>query len=274
MFPDLFAAIGTTYGAGDGSTTFNLPNYSDGKFPEGSTVAGTVKQAGLPNIEGTASIRGNGSWISLDGTNGAFYTSDTNHVSYSPTGSSGLAGYFNFDASRSNPIYGASNTVQPNALTCRYIIKAYDGVTPTPAEADISQMLTELTGKANRDLDNLSATGEARFAHVVVDSYYDDTTGDWYRVYADGWVEQGGVSNGTGSGSKTITFLKPFADTNYYINNICTNSNSWGNPNAAPYSWVLAISGGAGSLTTTSFEISNDNGFRKVWYACGKGAQS
>jgi hypothetical protein len=25
-FPTLFAAIGTTYGAGDGSTTFNLPN--------------------------------------------------------------------------------------------------------------------------------------------------------------------------------------------------------------------------------------------------------
>src|SRR3982751_6286707 len=26
-YPDLFNAIGTTYGAGDGSTTFNLPNY-------------------------------------------------------------------------------------------------------------------------------------------------------------------------------------------------------------------------------------------------------
>jgi len=26
MYPDLFTAIGTTYGAGDGTTTFNLPN--------------------------------------------------------------------------------------------------------------------------------------------------------------------------------------------------------------------------------------------------------
>ena len=26
LYPELFAAIGTTYGAGDGSTTFNLPN--------------------------------------------------------------------------------------------------------------------------------------------------------------------------------------------------------------------------------------------------------
>lgn len=29
MYPDLFALIGTTYGAGDGSTTFNLPNMLD-----------------------------------------------------------------------------------------------------------------------------------------------------------------------------------------------------------------------------------------------------
>lgn len=30
-YPDLFAAIGTTYGAGDGATTFNLPRFSSGQ---------------------------------------------------------------------------------------------------------------------------------------------------------------------------------------------------------------------------------------------------
>lgn len=34
-YPALFAAIGTTYGAGDGSTTFNVPNLQ-GVFPRGS----------------------------------------------------------------------------------------------------------------------------------------------------------------------------------------------------------------------------------------------
>lgn len=29
LFPDLFTLIGTTFGVGDGSTTFNLPNYTD-----------------------------------------------------------------------------------------------------------------------------------------------------------------------------------------------------------------------------------------------------
>lgn len=44
-YADLFAAIGTTFGAGDGSTTFNLPQVSV-KFPRGaatpSTGGGTV----------------------------------------------------------------------------------------------------------------------------------------------------------------------------------------------------------------------------------------
>jgi microcystin-dependent protein len=34
VYANLFAAIGTTYGAGDGSTTFNLPDYR-GEFPRG-----------------------------------------------------------------------------------------------------------------------------------------------------------------------------------------------------------------------------------------------
>lgn len=40
LYPSLFAAIGTKYGIGDGSTTFNIPNLS-GKAPVGKDVAQT-----------------------------------------------------------------------------------------------------------------------------------------------------------------------------------------------------------------------------------------
>jgi microcystin-dependent protein len=167
MFPDLFDAIGTTYGAGDGSTTFNLPNYSDGKFPEGSTVAGTVKQPGLPNIEGDVSFYANPGYNYLQKiANGAFYLDGNKGTMYNCSAtatSTQIEGEVALDASLSNSIYGASNTVQPYSCTVRYIIKAYDGVTPAPSQADISEMLTELTGKADRDLDNLSADGENHF---------------------------------------------------------------------------------------------------------------
>lgn len=117
MYPDLFSVIGTTYGAGDGSTTFNVPDYNTAKrFAQGDTVAGTVKAAGLPNI--TGSVANNRADI---GTTGAFYSGETTYIN--PRNSGGDAPRIAFDASRSSPIYGASDTVQPPALTARFIIK-------------------------------------------------------------------------------------------------------------------------------------------------------
>ena len=124
----LFGVIGTTYGVGDGSTTFNLPNLTD-KFIQGSATAGTSKAAGLPNITGT--IAGfNNYYFALANTNvGAFFTGSFDaHPQANATGandSSGAKGvaFVNFDASRSSSIYGNSTTVQPPALTMRYIIK-------------------------------------------------------------------------------------------------------------------------------------------------------
>ena len=116
----LYAVIGTTYGAGNGSTTFNLPNLVD-KFVEGSATAGTVKSAGLPNITGDFIKLAQ----TLNGTqqaNGAFMW-DGYQQSVVGRDASDLGGNISFDASRSNSIYGNSTTVQPPALTMKYIIK-------------------------------------------------------------------------------------------------------------------------------------------------------
>lgn len=234
MFPDLFAAIGTTYGSGDGSTTFNLPDYNTAqRFCQGSTVAGTVKQAGLPNIEGGVFVT---SPKSVNGTdvlsiptemsskypNNALKTGSatTGRAVFTQSGTTTTAfptGIL-LDASAYNPIYGNSTTVQPNALTCRYIIKAFDGQTADSALIDITQYAQELATKANRQLSNLDTANLA--CHVVVDSYYNSTTGDWYRVYDDGWIEQGGVFTKTVSSTEdtsTINLLKPFASDKYSI---------------------------------------------------------
>lgn len=130
-YADLFSAIGTTYGSGNGSTTFNLPNLVD-KFVEGSATAGTVKSAGLPDITGVLSLHG-GEQASIinraAATNNALYGSGGSETQYR-TGAdlrvknnAGSYGNINFSASRSSSIYGKSTTVQPPALTMRYIIK-------------------------------------------------------------------------------------------------------------------------------------------------------
>lgn len=113
-YPELFAAIGTIYGAAD-ADHFNLPAYNTSSlFLQGSTTAGTVKAAGLPNIIGTIGIDNN---AYADGCFGAPIGQRNGGGNYS-----GNNHYYTFNASYSNAIYGASTTVQPPAQTVIYII--------------------------------------------------------------------------------------------------------------------------------------------------------
>lgn len=89
--------------------------------------AGTTLKAGLPNIEGTfiAALR-DGFPAESGRITGAFYengstTGETSYNSISTdVGIPSGGAPFGFSASRSNPIYGASDTVQPPAY-CMYI---------------------------------------------------------------------------------------------------------------------------------------------------------
>lgn len=115
-YANLFSKIGTTYGAGDGSTTFNLPN-TVARFLEGGTGAGTYYEAGLPNITGNISAF-------RSDIGGAFVRSNnTNRYDGWNDDQDEYAVSTSFDASRSSTIYGASNTVQPPAMTVIYCIK-------------------------------------------------------------------------------------------------------------------------------------------------------
>lgn len=119
-YADLFAAIGTTYGTGDGSTTFNLPNLTD-KFIQGSGTAGAYKEAGLPDINGVLSNVRTGAGLSA--ATGVFAGSEmlSNTTGGGPDGWSRIQ--IVFTASKANSTYGKSLTVQPPALTMRYYIK-------------------------------------------------------------------------------------------------------------------------------------------------------
>lgn len=120
-YSSLFEVIGTTYGAGDESTTFNLPNLID-RFVEGSTTAGTVKAAGLPDITGTIGL-GDASVLVAEGLNtGAFGATPDAYRLY-VLGTQYTQPITTFAASKSNSIYGNSVTVQPSALTALPCIK-------------------------------------------------------------------------------------------------------------------------------------------------------
>ena len=121
-YADLFAVIGTKFGSGDNSTTFNVPNYS-GKFLQMDTskTIGQNIEAGLPNITGELMYyRNNASAIKT----GVFSSSISKSESYAGnTSTNGISMTPVFDASKSNSIYGKSNTVQPPASIVNYFIK-------------------------------------------------------------------------------------------------------------------------------------------------------
>lgn len=131
-YPDLYAVIGNTYG-GD-TENFNVPNLID-KFIQGSTTSGEEKEAGLPNITGSIS--------NADASQNDQFLTDSTSASVKTAGALAITAYksrssmsngtdsfnspsgFKFDASKSNAIYGNSDTVQPPALTMVYIIKTF-----------------------------------------------------------------------------------------------------------------------------------------------------
>jgi len=119
----LFGVIGTTYGAGNGSSTFNVPNLI-GRFPEGNATPGTVKAAGLPNISGGhLRLLDPGDIETVSG--GPFRVSVfTKTPFYAGSDNNAFDCDIDFNASWANSIYGNSNTVQPPALTLLPIIKA------------------------------------------------------------------------------------------------------------------------------------------------------
>ena len=121
IYKELFNAIGTSYGAGDGSTTFAVPNLNQ-RFIEGTTAdeqVGKYISAGLPNISGSLTIGDGAYWGGGSGIVSGFGGSSSEDPDRGNWGSS--TAYFS--AQNSNPIYGRSSTVQPASLRVKYLIK-------------------------------------------------------------------------------------------------------------------------------------------------------
>jgi len=129
-YSSLFAAIGTTYGEGDGNSTFNMPNFNN-RTLQGSGInsLGVTLDAGLPNITGTFNMAGyndkSSSLIASSPISGMINRGDilVTDSGCNYTNNSGKRYQYNLNASWSNSIYGNSTTVQPPALVVNICIK-------------------------------------------------------------------------------------------------------------------------------------------------------
>ena len=232
-YPDLFETESnwqtavTTYGVcgkfvyDSVNNTVRLPKITG--IIEGTTdltALGDLVQAGLPNITGSFasafSTTGTGCvstptiYNAPSKTRNASGDEKQNSISY-------------IDASRSSSIYGNSSTVQPQTIKVLYYIVIANS-TKTDIEVDIDEIATDLNGKADTDLSNVPTS-----KGILSESYVNGTS--WYRVYSDGWCEQGGKPIGTNSSMVNVQLLKPYKDTNYTILNGFANTSGTANRN-------------------------------------------
>ena len=123
--------VGKLFGAGDGSTTFTVTDIR-GNFisiANSNSKVGVFTQAGIPNITGSIDPWSHHSSASIGTRNGSgslYSTGSGRIMSRGETGTGTLG--IGFDASRSNSIYGKSNTVTPANWGLKLILKAL----PTP----------------------------------------------------------------------------------------------------------------------------------------------
>lgn len=248
------------YSEGDGSTNFRTPKFAPyQQIAMDVAHATTYHEAGLPNISGSFNARG----IELDsdrfkGT-GCFYLdmdfpftdSNSGHKAYSTKGGVG------FSASRSSSVYGASDTVQPEShewMLCVVVA----GQATNLASVDMADVLTTVA-QVQADISQVQNDVDAipRPNAYVTQTWRSGTK--WYRVWSDGWVEQGG--HGTGG---TCTFNKPFSNTNYTFN-VQPSSGYTSHPD-----WIAAYEhrpGRTTAKTSISYYESGDQGWD--WRASG-----
>jgi len=192
--------------------TFKVPTIKDGSFIQqalSDSELGKCYKAGAPNITGdftpTGAIGGIDELVGT--TSGAFYKKSLLSKTFQTVTTNGsyITG---FDASRSSSIYGNSNTVQPEAVALRYFVVVADG-SINQSMMDWAAWASSLSGKLNTDGSNLgTGTGQGT-VRAIIETYVSGSS--WYRVYSDGWCEQGGSN----TGAVTISLLKPYANSNY-----------------------------------------------------------
>lgn len=194
------------YVADEVSGSLRLPKLANYIKMANSTEGITQKGAGLPNITGSIDpyVDMNRNW------SGAFSVNKTAPFNPAGTNGNGNGSHVMFDASKSNAIYGASDTVQPAHTTLYPWVCAFNAAVPA-STAQAAEFTGALASKANIDLANTTpatsfinksmAWGIPDYSAGVSVTYpYTAPTAGLYTAYCttgNDYIEINGVNIGT-----------------------------------------------------------------------------
>lgn len=231
---------------------FKLPRTKFGFTGLRDTVGKYVPES-LPNLTGTVAWNnGEQGHTELGTADGVFdKIANTSKTYPNKGGTTNAARGFTFDASRSSAAYQDDAPVQQRA-TQMYLYFYVGQFTQTALE--------NTAGVVTEDFNELNAHKVIEFQAPTAENNY-----TWYRKYADGWVEQGGMVTETSTvAQKSIVFPVEMADANYNLQvTLITDTNS----NSPTYYAV-----GARTKSATGFTCYAAANFTKDWKACGMAA--
>lgn len=246
------------YSSGDGSTTYRMP-LMDGvhpKFVAAWAEAGQYVEAGLPNITGTFAAEAR---LGSSAPKGAFYYTGKTTEGAVGGGTDHIVG---LDASRSSPVYGNSDSVQPPAVTMvvgEYVV----GSVAVVGEADSESLLASVTHLESSKMEadaigawvflrstvfNTTALG----TYTVDLSGYLPNTGDAYDVLGSMYVSRADTS-GTNT---TFTIVHPIATDNEFARcqadgaNFQQGSTAFAYPVGVDRKMTIKVDGYAPSVST------------------------
>lgn len=176
------------------------------QFTDDTNIVNNFNEQGLPDIEGTFY-----QYRYVDAT-GAFKLGESKGVdTIGGGGAIFSATNTSFEASRSNPIYGNSDSVQPPSSSKLLYYKVGNTIV-NESEIDAANLVNDvlavqnsMENKANTDLSNCTKP-------YIKETYQNGSS--WYRVYSDGWCEQGGFSDHV---TAPVSLLKSYNNTDYNV---------------------------------------------------------
>lgn len=260
------------YSSGDGSTNFRTPKFAPYQQVTMKVATATAyHQAGLPNITGRV--------YDKSGTNSPAWTIDPELTATSGAFRIGAEGGstgggtsqnkkyvkdFNFDASRSNTIYGASDTVKPESHEWVMCVVAY-GIATNVGSVDIQSVMSAVNAVQASIIEvegKISSKLEDSTVHIT-ETWKSTDGNSRYHKWSDGFIEQWGLLNGSGGGG-TVTFPKRFSNTKYIF---VVTPNEEGTTGQW-FGWST------GNKTTSSIDSSivgggSDGAPKQSWYAAG-----
>ena len=99
----------------------------------------------------------------------------------------------------------------------------------------------------------------------IIETWNEGT--EWYRVWSDGWIEQGGQSYNAVDSEITIQLHKPYTNSDYFITQTTGFNGAW---SQTVTGWHIPAT--IVSVTNSSFIIHfySGNGLNiRRWYTCG-----